>query len=917
MQRQKTPVTAKLFLRLGPCLLVLLLLSCPIPFDQEMLLQVKDEVGPAITILSPEDGSNCARTVIVTGEVEDASTESEDGGRVESMWYEIPGSDISGTVTVAADGSFSFQFPTSDLAPTFLLTVTAEDWNGNLAEASINLKKMAGNDIPSFAAVPGNHEVTLTWDDVPLAASYSLYYTNNGSNPSENYGEQVVDVTSPYPISNLKNGSLHAFLLQAHSTSGPDNWSSIERTIPLSSLTLAPRVTGEYDRIRVEWTGIPGTDTYEVWRTTDQDGPFLNISGAVQGHSYVDTLVDDDTVYYYHVTIPVAENIASEVNCARTLSFNDEFERIVGSYPTQPQGNANGITIVGDRAYLAAGTAGLMIFDITAPSTPVLLGSYDTEGAARAVDVDIDNDIAYVAAGSDLVVLDIANLSDIGLVGSGDTMSARDVKISGDYAYVADLNSVKVFNVANPPDFPIDGSYNCMAMGIAVNGTIAYVSGIEQLTVLDIVAPVPSLLGSCELPGWGMDVVLSGSYALVADYSEGLQIIDISDPANPKIAAPDGANYDTPGAAQGITLSGSHAYVADWSAGVHVVDLTEPLDPTLLRSFDTPGAASNVAVGGNFAFVADYSEGLQVIDASAPPAPEPVLSYEVPARCEDIELWGDLGYIADGAEGWLIVDFAVPSSPGPATVYDTAGSCLALDVCGRYVFVADGGEGLQIFDTSKPQAESLVGSYSALAGARGVVVLGDYAYLIDSSTGLNVFDVSVPSAPELKATHGAFGIPRGMAAREPHLFITDSAVGLEIFEISSPEDPQLVGTLDVGGSANGVAIVGETCYLGDYTVGVLEIDVTNPSLPVETGRIELPDAAGIAITQGYTFVASEGSGFHVLYTGGASDPFLVSSFGGTPSVAYDVEISGGHAFVNYPYDTSPVSLQVFDIFPAE
>ena len=57
----------------GLFLAALLLLSCPPPFNKDMLLQVYDAVGPVITIVSPEEGSSCAKTVIVTGTVTDSS----------------------------------------------------------------------------------------------------------------------------------------------------------------------------------------------------------------------------------------------------------------------------------------------------------------------------------------------------------------------------------------------------------------------------------------------------------------------------------------------------------------------------------------------------------------------------------------------------------------------------------------------------------------------------------------------------------------------------------------------------------------------------------------------------------------------------------------------------------------------------
>ena len=68
-------------------------------------------------------------------------------------------------------------------------------------------------------------------------------------------------------------------------------------------------------------------------------------------------------------------------------------------------------------------------------------------------------------------------------------------------------------------------------------------------------------------------MAVSGNYAYVAESSlyrqrcglGGLQVIDVSNPANPQRVG----GYDTSGSAQGVAVSGNYAYVADgcWLAG--------------------------------------------------------------------------------------------------------------------------------------------------------------------------------------------------------------------------------------------------------------------------------------------------------------------------------------------------------------
>ena len=63
-----------------------------------------------------------------------------------------------------------------------------------------------------------------------------------------------------------------------------------------------------------------------------------------------------------------------------------------------------------------------------------------------------------------------------------------------------------------------------------------------------------------------------------------------------------------------LAVSGDYAHVVSEGAGLQVIDLTVPAAPRLVGEVDTPGAGYSVAVSGNCAFVADGSSGLQALN---------------------------------------------------------------------------------------------------------------------------------------------------------------------------------------------------------------------------------------------------------------------------------------------------------------
>ena len=121
------------------------------------------------------------------------------------------------------------------------------------------------------------------------------------------------------------------------------------------------------------------------------------------------------------------------------------------------------------------------------------------------------------------------------------------------------------------------------------------------------------LMGSYDTSGYVRGVAVAGGYAYVADYENGLVVVDVSDPANPTRVG----GYDTSGSAQGVAVSGGYAYVADGGSGLVVVDVSDPVNPTYASGYDTYGSAYDVAVAGGYAYVADIDSGLVVMGADS------------------------------------------------------------------------------------------------------------------------------------------------------------------------------------------------------------------------------------------------------------------------------------------------------------
>jgi hypothetical protein len=887
-----------------------LLSSCPDPITRATAIQVKDAIAPVIVISSPAEGCVCANIVEIVGTVTDAATESGNDGKTASLSYEVSGSTVAGSVAFSANGAFVFQISTVTLGTSFTLSITAADWNGNSAKVLLPLRKQSGTGIPSFAVSPGNQQATLTWEPVPHTASYVLYYTTNGSLPSEQVGLKVLNATSPCVLSGLPDGNLHVFQLKAVPETGwPESISDYVKTIPLSPQTLAPRITGGIRQIRVEWNSIPAAQEFEVWRSTDQSGTYYNLSGPIQSVSYVDTDVANSQMYWYKIRPTLAGSASSFPNSAQTDPFDFYHPAIVASCTTS---EAHGVALSGSYAYVADGSAGLRAIDISNPSSPVPRGTCTT--TAYGVAVNGTGTKAYVVGnGTGLQAIDLASPGSPTAMGICPTTNPVGVAVTGTWAYVADCGAgLRVIDISTdltPLSLKGTGT-TTNAQGVAVSGNYAYVADYDPnlnaaagLRVFDIgTTPGTAIYkGICSNAIGSKAVAVSGIYAYVACGTYGLRVVNISSPTTPALMG----TY--PGNPVAVTVSGSYLYVADGYSGLRVYDLTIPATPALRVSCATT-RASGVAVSSSYAYIADDTSGLRVIALSTPVPTLACSSVMSGGHSVDVAISGAYAYVADSALRLQVISISNLTGSLPTTGTPPSGSPLGVAVSGAYAYVADL-NGLQVIDISTPATPTILGNLAIQP--LGIAVSGSFAYAASGSAGLQVIDISNPAQPVLKGTCSTTNAQK-VAVSGSYAYVADYGSGLQVIDISDPDNPRLVASCDTPGAAYGVAISGAYAYIADYGSGLQVIDVSNLAIPlIITGTYNTPgNAVGVTVSGSYAYVADYTFGLQVIDISNPALPVFKNNYD-TPGTAYAVAVSGAYAYVaDYNH-----GLQVIDLMP--
>ena len=451
--------------------------------------------------------------------------------------------------------------------------------------------------------------------------------------------------------------------------------------------------------------------------------------------------------------------------------------------PTNPTevgfegGSARGVFVNGGYAYVV-GNGGMKVVDVSTPTNPTILGVYSIRVGAD--NVAVAGNYAYLTSGSQyptpelegLRVIDISNPTNPEQIGSYAVPGyAYDVNVSGNRAYIASLGGgLRVMDISEPADPAEIGSYEgwWYVQSVAVSGDYAYLPDYTNgndadggFHVVDVSVPSdPREVGyyKVDVPPTGLDVVVSGDYAYVADLWE-LQVMDISSPTAPTQV--DSFDKPSPWYPTGVDVSENCAYISTGS-GLSVMDTSDPSNLVEIGFYALAG--TDVAVAGDYAYYGTSKDpDLRVIDISDPTNPTEVGIYEndLIVYPMAIAIAGDYAYVVDG---WLsssiglgIVDISIPENPITVSSYGygLSASFRNVTVVGNYAYVV-GTNGsnswLRVIDISDPVHPVEVGWYNNIPGGAhpnsinkgrgyGVAVNGNYVYVANYAGGLFIFRI--------------------------------------------------------------------------------------------------------------------------------------------------------------------------------
>ena len=435
------------------------------------------------------------------------------------------------------------------------------------------------------------------------------------------------------------------------------------------------------------WAGV------QHWSTTPHAPPQLRCIVAMKGYPSAVAVGDGYALFVNNerlVTIDTTMSAACPV-----LAERDNADMVFG------------LALADNRAYLANGSRGLYVWDLTDPAAPVARAAYPTQGIAMSVIVQ--DDLVYLVDCDDgLQILAADDSGPLTRVGAFIPLGAPDrLVVAGDYAYVA-------------------SGFASNLHQIAITDTTQLHTATTHLTA--------SMIYGLALADNALHVVLE----------DGLQVINLVTPGRPI----SGQHYLLADATMPhpwhIAVQGAHAYLGDTQGNGWLLDLRAPVQPIGWPTYPALGNVGAMSLTDAYAYVPVQGVGVRIFAIGATGALTPVALYPTRATINQTAVAADYLYLAAGRSGLFIIDVHEPTAPTLVQHYPVDGTAYDVTIVDPYALIAAGEAGLQVLDIRDPAQPIAVAAFATPSCAHVVVSSGGRIYLLDQWGGFYILTLTPP-----------------------------------------------------------------------------------------------------------------------------------------------------------------------------
>lgn len=436
---------------------------------------------------------------------------------------------------------------------------------------------------------------------------------------------------------------------------------------------------------------------------------------------------------------------------------NGIFEVDSDGYLTQiadtPQWNEDVFAYRGNYLYATKPNyiqdAYIRTYDVSNPAAPVLIDSIEGIGIVREILVDGDKLFAQTSSGNDdgdlaVTTFQITSSGLLELLDSrsiqGDYTTIRMAKdgnriyFSGSfsfYVYDSDAFTGRTYHLSVLPT-----AYS--AEKIEIVGNTAFVADTQRLISVDISDPGEGLtqLDSILMPSWVEDMVIVGDYAYLAAYTEGLVIVDITDPDSLQIVGSNdeltvlGENHRT--FMTSVAVSGDYAYTHTvHNQKLGIIDISDPANPTVVNTLDVDYAQDTSLAFKDSYLYSLASEVLSTYSIAEANSPQLLESKSLVANT--IEVVEGYAYTTSYTSGLAVLNVDGTNASMPVFFGGTLGLGRgnAVAVNGNRAYVANEFGFVEIYDTTDKTQPTMLLAHRVMGTVNDVAVTDDYIFAVN------------------------------------------------------------------------------------------------------------------------------------------------------------------------------------------
>ena len=457
-------------------------------------------------------------------------------------------------------------------------------------------------------------------------------------------------------------------------------------------------------------------------------------------------------------------------------------------------------------------------------------------------DIVIDDSLAILAQGSidyegHLHIVDISNPLALETLSSMEISEISGIAVSGSRVYAADSYGLSIIDISDPTNPEIISYFEGIGGGhMLVSNNVLYTNEGNGIKLYDISnGDFPVQISSYELGHYVFVMQIENdtlhyctkNYDL---YEYGL--LDVSDVEN---ITPIGI-YQRSGPTQSVAVENDHAYVLNGNNGLAVVDISNPAHPRI---------CDNSTFGNSFDF-GDYirtnegiayicrDAGVSILDISNPNEIEELGHYYLSDYHRGFAIKDSLLYISVQDYGLKILNAANPNSIAvidSVGVYESIRTGISLS--GHYLALNNTYD-CRLIDISDPSDAFEVQTIASPIPIANLTLLDSTLYMCRTADpAFEIIDISDISNPISIDTVSLFSYIKGTCLFDNMMLITERHA-LELFDISDPHSPVVLDTFEI------------TAYQYDVTFGDGYIYLAiSRSLQImrltETGLESIPD----------------------------------------------------------------------------